>query len=136
MTVLVSTATAERLGRLIRQRRVDAGLSTHELGNLVGTRNSTIIRLEQGAFAAPSPEKLARIAEALGMVLADIFGHAGYVVPDDLPGFHACLPGRYRDLPAEAVREQVELFETLTARHGLTPDPETAENDQASESMP
>ena len=108
---------AAQLGELIRARRVDAKLSTHELGKLVGTRNSTIIRLEQGAFAAPSPEKLARIAEALGMTLADIYSHAGYAVPEDLPGFHAYLPVRYRDLPAEAIRELTELFDQLTALH-------------------
>ena len=126
---------AVRLGKLIRQRRQAMGMSTHELGDRIGTRNSTIIRLEQGAFAAPSPEKLAGIAEALGISLADMFGHAGYVVPDDLPGFHAYLPARYRDLPQEAVQELVDLFETLIQRHGLTPQPdtETAENQPASE---
>ena len=115
---------AVRLGGLIRQRRQAMGMSTYELGERIGTRNSTIIRLEQGAFAAPSPEKLAGIAEALGMSLADMYGHAGYVVPDDLPGFHAYLPARYRDLPDAAVQELTDLFDILVARHGLTPQPE------------
>ena len=112
---------AVRLGELIRRHRQTKGMSTHELGGRIGTRNSTIIRIEQGAFAAPSPEKLARIAEVLGMSLADMYGHAGYAVPEDLPGFHAYLPARYRDLPEAAVKELVELFDTLVARHGLTP---------------
>ena len=110
---------AVRLGKLIRERRHASGLSTHELGERIGTRNSTIIRLEQGAFAAPSPDKLARIAEVLGMSLADMYAHAGYAVPDDLPGFHAYLPARYRDLPESAIGELVDLFERLVARHGL-----------------
>jgi len=112
---------AVRLGELIRRHRQAMGMSTHELGGRIGTRNSTIIRIEQGAFAAPSPEKLARIAEVLKMSLADMYGHAGYAVPEDLPGFHAYLPARYRDLPEAAVKELVELFDTLVARHGLTP---------------
>lgn len=112
---------AVRLGELIRWHRQAKGMSTHELGGRIGTRNSTIIRIEQGAFAAPSPEKLARIAEVLGMSLADMYGHAGYAVPEDLPGFHAYLPARYRELPEAAVKELVELFDTLVARHGLTP---------------
>ena len=112
---------AVRLGELIRKHRKELGMSTHELGDRIGTRNSTIIRLEQGAFAAPSPEKLAHIGEVLGISLADMYGHAGYVVPDDLPSFHAYLPARYRDLPAAAVNELVELFDTLVARHLASP---------------
>jgi transcriptional regulator with XRE-family HTH domain len=129
---------AVRLGTLIRSRRQAMGMSTYELGDRIGTRNSTIIRLEQGAFAAPSPEKLAGIAEALRISLADMYGHAGYVVPDDLPGFHAYLPARYRDLPAEAVQELVDLFDTLVARHGLIPQTVTvtAEGDAALEATP
>jgi transcriptional regulator with XRE-family HTH domain len=106
-----------RLGALLRERRLAAGLSTYELGERVHCKNSTIVRLEQGAFAAPSPDKLARIADALGMTLADIYAHAGYVIPEDLPGFHAYLLARYRDLPSEAIHELTELFDQLVARH-------------------
>ncbi len=116
---------AVRFGKWLRERRQAVGMSTHELGERIGARNSTIIRIEQGAFAAPSPDKLARIAEVLGISLADMYGHAGYAVPDDLPDFHAYLPARYRDLPEAAVAELVELFETLMQRHGLVTEPET-----------
>ena len=75
---------AVRFGKWLRERRQAVGMSTHELGERIGARNSTIIRIEQGAFAAPRPDKLARIAEALGISLADMYGHAGYAVPDDL----------------------------------------------------
>lgn len=120
---------AVRFGKWLRERRQAAGMSTHELGERIGARNSTIIRIEQGAFAAPSPDKLARIAEELGITLADIYGHAGYAVPGDLPGFHAYLPARYRDLPDSAIQELVDLFETLIDRHGLTPVTEPATDD-------
>jgi len=120
---------AVRFGKWLRERRQAAGMSTHELGGRIGVRNSTIIRIEQGAFAAPSPDKLARIAEVLGISLADIYGHAGYAVPGDLPEFHAYLPTRYRDLPESAVQELVELFESLLERHGLTPQPEAVETE-------
>lgn len=117
---------ALRLGKLIRERRLAAGLSTHQLGERIGARNSTIIRLEQGAFAAPSPDKLARIAEVLGISLADIYSHAGYAVPEDLPTFSAYLPARYADLPESAVRELVDLFDRLLECHELTPPPGSA----------
>lgn len=116
---------AVRFGKWLRERRQAVGMSTHELGERIGARNSTIIRIEHGVFAAPSPDKLARIAEVLGISLADMYGHAGYAVPDDLPDFDAYLPARYRDLPETAVAELVELFETLMQRHGLVPEPET-----------
>jgi transcriptional regulator with XRE-family HTH domain len=110
---------AKRFGEQIRHRRQELGLSTHDLGKLIGTRNSTIMRIEQGAFAAPRPDKLARIAQALHLSLADIYADAGYVVPDELPGFHAYLPARYRDLPQAAVDELSGLFDDLITRHGL-----------------
>ena len=117
---------AKRLGKLIRERRQAVGLSTHDLGERVGTPNSTIMCIEQGAFAAPSPDKLARIAEALGMSLADMFGHAGYAVPQELPNFHAYLAARYRHFPQTVVAELTELFDALVARHGLAPQAEPA----------
>ena len=51
-------------------------------------------------------------------------GHAGYAVPEDLPEFHAYLPARNRDLPEAAVKELIDLFDSLIDRHGLTPQPE------------
>lgn len=129
---------AKRLGTLIREHRVAAGLSTHQLGERIGARNSTVIRLEQGAFTAPSPDKLARIAEVLGISLADIYSHAGYAVPGDLPGFHAYLPARYQDLPESALRELIDLFDSLVERHGLTspPDPAPGDGAEAVEAAP
>lgn len=121
---------AIRFGTWLRERRQAVGMSTHELGERIGARNSTIIRIEQGAFAAPSPDKLARIAEVLGISLADMYGHAGYAVPNDLPGFHAYLPARYRNLPESAIHELVELFDALLERHGLTPQAETVGADE------
>jgi transcriptional regulator with XRE-family HTH domain len=110
---------AKALGEFVRKRRQELGLSTHELGKVVGTRNSTIMRLEQGAFAAPRPDKLARIAEALQIGLADLYARAGYVTPSELPSFHAYLPAKYRQLPEAAVEELIRLFDELVVRHGL-----------------
>ena len=109
---------ARRFGHLLKRRRGELGLSTHDLGKLVGTRNSTIIRIEQGAFAAPRPDKLARIAEALHLSLADVYARAGYVVPDELPTFREYLAARYRDLPDVAASELARLFDELMIQHG------------------
>lgn len=124
---------AKAFGEFVRKRRHELGLSTHELGKIVGTRNSTIMRLEQGAFAAPRPDKLARIAEALHLTLADVYTWAGYLVPNDLPGFHAYLPARYRQLPQTAVEELTQLFNDLVARHQLELDPVRASDQTPNE---
>jgi len=115
----VDKEEAQRFGALIRRRRQDLGLSTHDLGRLIGTGNSTIMRIEQGAFAAPRPDKLAHIAQALRLSLADVYAHAGYAVPDELPSFHAYLPARYRDLPEEALRQLRALFDALVTKYGI-----------------
>jgi|GEM_PF-1204188 len=127
----VDKEEAKRFGEVIRRRRQELGLSTHDLGRIIGTRNSTIIRIEQGAFAAPRPDKLAHIAQALHFSLADIYARAGYAVPEDLPGFHAYLPARYRDLPEEAIGQLSALFNSLVAKYGLdvSTDQEDAIND-------
>jgi transcriptional regulator with XRE-family HTH domain len=121
---------ALQLGALIKERRLALGITTKELGQRIGgVPNSTITRMEQGAFAAPSPEKLAGIARVLGISLADIYAYVGYSVPDDLPGFRAYLPARYRNLPAEAVDELTALFEALVLRHGLDLDSDATTNE-------
>jgi transcriptional regulator with XRE-family HTH domain len=121
---------ALQLGALIKERRLALGITTKELGERIGgVPNSTITRMEQGAFAAPSPEKLAGVARVLGISLADLYAYAGYSVPNDLPGFRAYLPARYRNLPAEAIDELTALFEALVSRHGLELDSEAPTNE-------
>jgi transcriptional regulator with XRE-family HTH domain len=112
---------AKRLGRWLRQRRQEAGLSTIQLAQKAGTTDSTITRIEQGAFAAPAPDKLGRIAEALGLSLADVYAMANYAIADDLPSFHPYLRRKYRHLPPSAIAELERYFDNLSARHGIDP---------------
>jgi len=115
----VTPDEAKELGAVLRQQRKKLGLSTHQLAAQAGMRQSTITRIERGQFASPAPDKLARIAAVLGLSLADLYARAGYFVPDELPSFHAYLPAKYRELPAAAVAQLVELFEALATQHGL-----------------
>ena len=98
------------LGRQLRARREELGLSTRQLAEQADMNDATIVRIEQGAFAAPRPDKLSRIAEALGLSLADVFALADYAVPDDLPSFQPYLRSKYRDMPAEAVEDLEQGF--------------------------
>lgn len=94
-------------------------MSTRQLSAIAGVNDATIVRIEQGQFAAPSPEKLARLTEALGLKLADVFARAEYVAPSELPSFAPYLRSKYRDLPTGAVDELERFLQRLAKRHGI-----------------
>jgi transcriptional regulator with XRE-family HTH domain len=122
---------AKALGQKLRTRRDELGLSVRDLEKTTGIDNGTIVRIEQGAFSAPAPDKLSRIAEALKLSLADVFALADYAVPGDLPSFPGYLRTKYRDLPATAVEELERSFKRITKRHGFDPDgPAPGEDEQ------
>ena len=110
------------LGALLRQRREALGISKRRLAKAAGLPDSTVLRLEQGLFTAPRPDKLARFAQLLGLRLADLYAKAGYIVPDELPSFASYLPVRYPKLPQEAVAELERHFDGLLERFGLSAD--------------
>jgi transcriptional regulator with XRE-family HTH domain len=113
---------AKRLGEFLRQKRKSVGLSTTRLASLIGINDGTITRIEQGSFTAPAPDKLARIAEALGLSLADVYAMAEYAVPADLPSFQPYLRRKYRDMPPEAVEDLDKAFQEIIDKHGYDPD--------------
>lgn len=112
---------AKELGRRLRARRDELGLSTRELADRAGMTHSTVVRLEQGNFDAPAPDKLSRIAEALNFSLADVFALADYAIPSELPSFQPYLRTKYRDLPTEAIEQLERSFQRLAKRHGFDP---------------
>src|SRR5579884_4379501 len=127
---------ALELGQRLRERREQLGLSTRELADRAETTHTTVVRLEQGAYDAPAPDKLSRIAEALGLSLADVFALADYSVPTDLPSFRPYLRTKYRDLPAPAVEELERSFRRIAKRHGLNPDGPAPGEDELPEQQP
>jgi len=124
---------AQELGRRLRNRREQLGLSVRDLEGMADVDNGTIVRIEQGAFAAPRPDKLSRIADALALPLADVFALAEYVVPDELPTFAPYLRAKYRALPAKALAELERHFDDLSARYGLDPAGPAPGEDERSE---
>lgn len=121
---------AKRLGKWLRLRRQEAGLSTIQLAKQAGTTDGTITRFEQGAIAAPDPHKLSRIAEALSVSLADVYSMADYAVPSDLPSFQPYLRGKYRDMSAEAIGDLEQAFKRIIKKHGYEPDGPTGGEDE------
>lgn len=118
-TYRMNPEQAKELGRQLRSRREELELSLRDLERLAGVDNGTIARIEQGAFAAPAPDKLSRIADALGLSLADVFALADYASPNELPSFQPYLRTKYRGLPTEAVEQLERSFQRLVKRHGL-----------------
>ena len=122
---------AKRLGHTLRTRREELGLSQRQLAAEAGVSDATIVRIEQGAFGAPAPDKLSRIAEALEMSLADVFALADYVVPTDLPSFQPYLRSRYRDMPDAAITDLDGAFARIVKKHGYQPEgPSKGEDEQ------
>jgi len=102
------------LGKLIARERARQGLSLETLGNAAGGTRATIMRLERGEFGRPDPEKLQRIARALGLDVADLFALAGYRPSDDLPNFGPYLEAKYgEELSTSARRELERQFNRL-----------------------
>jgi transcriptional regulator with XRE-family HTH domain len=104
------------------RKREELGLSSRQLGELAGMDGVTILRFEEGAFAAPRPDKLARVAQELGLTLADVYAMADYAVPDDLPSFRPYLRTKYRDLPADDVEAIERYAARLAKKHGINLD--------------
>jgi transcriptional regulator with XRE-family HTH domain len=125
-----------RFGEWLRQRRQEARLSTTELARRADTTDATIVRIEHGQISAPAADKLARIAEALEVSLADVYAMAGYAVPAELPSFQPYLRRKYSQLPAGAIRDLDEAFASIVKRHGYVPEgPRHAEDEIAEDPL-
>ncbi len=127
---------AKELGRRLRVRREELDLSVRELARRAGVDNTTIVRIERGAFAAPRPDKLSRIADALDLSLADVFALAEYVAPNELPAFAPYLRSKYRHLPTPAVEELERSFKRIVKRHGFDPEGPAPGEDEQPEPKP
>lgn len=78
----MSKANAKKLGAAIKRYRKAKGLTQPALAEAVGVPKSTMFRIEQGEFAAPSPEKLQRISRILDVDFEELFELAGYAAPE------------------------------------------------------
>ena len=110
---------AAALGHVLRARREELGLSTRQLSAQVGVNDVTIVRIERGEFAAPRPDKLSRLAEGLGLRLADIFAMADYVAPSELPTLAPYLQAKYPGLPDDAVAAIGRYAARTAKQHGI-----------------
>jgi len=103
---------SKQLGRLLESHRRQAGLSLDQLASAVGIDKSTIFRIEQGRIEAPSPQKLQRLATALGTEVEDYFALAGYFTAHGLPGLGPYLRAKY-DVSSEVASQLEDYFAWL-----------------------
>ena len=108
----MSPKDTSKLGAAIRRHREAAGLSQLALATKIGVPASTIFRLEKGEFGMPDPDKLARLAEALGVEAEELYALAPY---PELPEMAPYLRAKY-GMSEEAVAEAEAFFAELKQR--------------------
>lgn len=106
----MSPRDLSQLGHFIARYRKEAGLSQEALAAEAQVTGSTILRLERGEFARPDPEKLERIARALGFDAEDLFALAGYVAPGGLPTFGPYLRTKFGEQLPDEARQKLETY--------------------------
>ncbi len=121
------------LGALLRQKRQELGYSMTQLARAAGVRDSTVLRIERGEFAAPRPDKLARFASELRISLADLYAKAGYLVPDELPSFLPYLSAKFPHLSDAAKSELGRHLDELSVGQGLNEIPLTSLREPSNE---
>ncbi len=97
---------ARRIGRMIATARRNRGWSTRRLGMETGFTHSWISRLEHGDYASPASDKLARVAEALGIDPDRFERIAKGQMSGNLPGLRTYFRAKY-----ELTQEEIDEIE-------------------------
>src|SRR5947209_20049312 len=71
-------AEQEALGKFIRERRTELGLTQTQLAARVGWVQERISLIENGKYGMPSLPSLARLADALDVRLFEVLATAGF----------------------------------------------------------
>lgn len=75
---LYTSPDLDTLGRYIRERRRDRGLTQAQLAETLGWAQERVSTLENGKYGMPSVPALAGLARALGCSLAEVLQAAGF----------------------------------------------------------
>ena len=89
------------LGQLIRERRMDLGLSQEELAERIGdtVRQAEVSRLERNKIALPRRHRLEQIAAALDLSLGELLVASGWSGADGIEAKPALHPATLVDAP-------------------------------------
>jgi transcriptional regulator with XRE-family HTH domain len=110
----MSGESQTEVGRVLRERREEKGLSVRGLAAAAKVDSTWLSRVEHGIYVNPDPRYLHRLAKALGMETISLFAIADY--GEGLPPFAPYLREKY-DLPAGAIDQLQAHFALLAERH-------------------
>jgi transcriptional regulator with XRE-family HTH domain len=103
------------LGRLIRQRRIELGLTQEELAERVGdgVRQAEISRLERDRVTLPRRGRLEQIAQALDVPMGELLARSGWVGAQEQEAFapDAVEPPAESPVPAASGGVDTEMHE-------------------------
>lgn len=127
---------AKKLGQHLREAREKLGISARALARRTELSDSSIVRIEQGAFLEPTPDTLSRIAEALEINLADLYVMADYPMPSELPSMKLYLRSKYGNLSASDVRAISDYADSIAGKRGVNLDGPAPGEDEEPEVAP
>jgi len=113
----MTDAQAKRLGRLIQQARLAKGWSLVTAMEHTGIDSSWLNRLERGMYADPAPDRLALLAEALGIDPVAIDRASRDHLADSLPAVRTYFRSKEK-LSPEALDEVEQALAEIRAKHG------------------
>src|SRR5690349_14720290 len=103
--MVMTAAKAKQLGELIAAARYEKGVSLRTLEAELGIPRSWLSDVEQGLFTGPpSPDRLARVAEALEIEPSCVDRLTDGAVAEGLPGIRAYFRAKYDVTPEQAAR--------------------------------
>lgn len=103
------TAPRDGLGRLVRAKRQQLGLTTKALGELIGVHQAYISKIEGGNTRVPGVELRRKLASALGTTNIELLIAAGELSLDDIGhGMVTAAP----DIPAPS-RELAQVISEM-----------------------
>lgn len=107
------------LGILIRQRRLELGLSLRDIEDLTGLSRANLSRVESGDSGL-RPEALGGLSRALETPLADLYEAAGFPIPQQLPSLRPYLRRAY-NVTDQAIDEIEAYLDRLGAAESDVP---------------
>ena len=93
---------AQRMGHMIAIARRNKGWSTRRLSLVTGINHTWLSKLQQGEYLTPAPDRLTKVAEALGIDPKRFERIAKGHVADSLPGVRTYFRAKY-DLSQEEI---------------------------------
>lgn len=113
----MTRSQAQQLGKLIARARERKQLTYRQLGAEIGADPAWIVRLEQGGYLTPGPERLFRLAEVLDIDPERIDRITRGAVSGSLPAVRTYFRSKF-DLSDDAIGQIEDLVEELQSEEG------------------